>query len=174
MPHPNIGKYRLTSLISNIALDLNYDNIKSTDFKQELSVFFNNPIFSPKFALRLNEIIVYDDTLAFELLLPGDGYYQELEYLDLRFAVQNYSKAVVVEDSNFVKITHHSDFDLDGISDTAQEIIDGNYPYPYHLEFNSDSKVTVYIKQNFFDLEKDEWVLVELVGVFEKAIQEDI
>ena len=38
--HPNLGEYNLISLKSNIALDLNYDGIQSTDFKQELSMYY--------------------------------------------------------------------------------------------------------------------------------------
>lgn len=170
IPHPNIGNYKLMSLTSNTALDLNYDNIKSTDFKQELSIFYNNSILSPKFDLRLNSSIGDYNNIFFHLLLPGDIYYPELQILDLRYAIQNYSKSIIVEGDKFVSITHHL---WDSSETPAQEIIDGNYPYPYHLEFNSDTKVTVYVKQNFFDLEKDEWVLVELLGVFEKVFESD-
>jgi len=163
--HPNIGKYILTSLTSNTALDLNYDNIKSKDFKQEFSIFYNNPTRSPKFALSLNNIND-DNAIGFVLQLPADKYNPLQEILDLRYAIQDYSKIIITKDHEFIKVTHHL---WDSNETSAQKIIDEHYPYPYHLEFNSDTKVTVYIKQKFFDTEKDDWVLVELVAVFEKA-----
>lgn len=168
--HPNAGTYKLISLVSNTSLDLNFDNIKSIDFQRELNVYFNDP-FAPSYDLQIKDPI-YDDEnkLYFRLDLPSHLYHPDTQILRNFFGSGDYSKSIIVDGDKFVSITHHL---WDSSETPAQEIIDGNYPYPYHLEFNSDIKVTVYVKQNFFDLEKDEWVLVELVGVFEKVLESD-
>ncbi|MGC1204890.1 MAG: hypothetical protein WA839_08400 [Flavobacteriaceae bacterium] len=167
VPHPNLGNYELISLTSDTALDLNYDNIKSENFKEELSVYYTG------FRKPMDDLIFTESTYDankwyFRLSLPRDFYYPELGIIDLRYSDGDYSKIVFLKDGKIDRIAHYY---YDGLEVDADFLINEHYPYPYDLILNSGTMVTVKVKQMFFDLEQDLWVLVNLEAVFEKVVE---
>ncbi len=164
----NLGKYELVSLESNIPLDLNYDNVKSTDFKSELTyLYYENHHRKPKYDLWLFDGIGEKEKWAFLLTTPKDNYNpdSDIRILELRFGSGDYNKYLIVKNNQVDKIVHHySDiFNFDEVW-----LIENRYPVPYEVTFNTVREVTIKLRQKFFDLETESWVLVDLIGVFEK------
>lgn len=162
---PNIGNYELASLTSNIPLDLNYDNNVSTDFKNELEIYFLG-VRKPRHHLELIEFPNNSSTWAFFLGLPRDYYYPELIYVDLRYGVGDYSKLLHFK-NNKISIEHiySNEFPRD-----STWLVDNNYPYPHNIVFTADNEVTIKVIQKFYDLSNEKWVVTNLVGIFEKKV----
>lgn len=160
----NLGKYELVSLESNIPLDLNYDNVKSTDFKIELSIFYESwrkPDVDLEFFPDHNN----RNAWFFWLNTPKDNYHPDKEILELRYSIADYSKILIVKNNQVDKIVlQYSDiFNAD-----EAWLIENRYPVPDEVTFNTVREVTIKLRQKFFDLETESWVLVDLIGVFEK------
>lgn len=167
-PHPNLGNYDLISLTSNIPLDLNYDNIKTTNFKAELSYYYQGSR-NPKYDLRIIQSNRGYDEWFFMMQLARDYYHPDQSIIDLRYHSGDYSKLVLLKDGKVDRITHHL---YDASETDADILINEHYPYPYNLTLNSDTMVTVLVKQMFYDLEQETWVLVNLEAVFEKMVEQ--
>lgn len=160
----NLGKYKLISLESNIPLDLNYDNVVSTDFKSELSIFYKSwrkPDVDLEFFPDSNNRSIW----FFWLNTPKDNYHPDKEILELRYSVADYSKILIVKNNQIEKIVlQYSDiFNAD-----EDWLIENRYHVPYEVVFDTAKKVTIRLRQKFFDLETESWVLVDLICVFEK------
>lgn len=164
-PHPNLGNYKLNSLTSNVAIDLNYDDIATKDFKEELSIYFLGPS-KPRNALEL--VASYEKSRWFFYLgIPKDSDYPDRIddiALNLRYGVGDYSKNIVLNNGK-PKIMH---FFNNNIKGDSTWLVNNKYPYPYKMVLNNDNKVTINVAQKFYDLFKEEWIFVDLVGVFEK------
>ena len=95
--HPNLGKYKLESFISNIPLDLDRNNIKSTDFKSELmSVYFGNLMRSNGGILTLNTYNYLEKEVYLSAEIPKDNYNPE-QFQFLRFGPGDYGKALIID-----------------------------------------------------------------------------
>lgn len=163
--HPNLGDYKLKSLTSNIPLDLNFDNIQSTDFKQELSMYIGS-FRAPSVDMQLVESYYNSDEWYFHLGgIPKDSYHDHLELLDFRLRYGDYSKIIILNDNVISHIDHvYSDL---FVADSTW-LLENKYPYPYNIELINDVTVNVKISQLYFDTFTNEWVDVDILGVFEK------
>ncbi|PZQ84351.1 MAG: hypothetical protein DI548_09810, partial [Flavobacterium johnsoniae] len=47
-------------------------------------------------------------------------------------------------------------------------LVNNKYPYPYQLNFYDNNKVTIKIKQKFYNNINSEWVVSELIAKYEK------
>jgi hypothetical protein len=157
-----LGNYKLTALISNIPLDLNFDNNATNNFKNELSIYFlgsSKPLHELQF-VQTNT----PNEWFFRLGLPKDNYHPDQIFIEQRFGTGDYSKSVVFNNNTPTIIHNYSDlFVADSIW-----LIENKYPYPYELNFHNDNKATIKIKQKFYDNSNMEWVETELIAEYEK------
>lgn len=157
-----LGNYKLTALTSNIPLDLNFDNIATTNFKNELSIYFLGSS-KPLHELQFVQTNVRKEWY-FRLGLPKDNYHPDQNFIEQRFGTGDYSKSVVFNNNTPTIIHNYSDlFVADSIW-----LIENKYPYPYELNFYNNNKATIKIKQKFYDNSNMEWVETELIAEYEK------
>jgi hypothetical protein len=161
--HPNLGTYKLVSLTSNIAMDLNFDTVASKDFKSELDIYFLGRR-KPRHALELVESTTANEAF-FYLGIPRDGYHPWQTYIEQRFGVGDYSKSLIF--INEMPEIRHTFSNISFPRDSAWIVNDRN-PYPYEVVFNNDQKTTIKVVQKFYDITDENWVITNLVGVFEK------
>ena len=164
--HQNLGNYKLLSLSSDVDLDLNYDGLKSKDFQHELSFYFERngkASYDMKLLqhshLPLNEMDFYLD-------IPKDNYLPDQTLISIRYGFANHSKTAFIKNDTVYKIEHV--LSNRSFQDSIWFVDIDKNPYPYKIKFVNDSTTEIKVVQKFFDLETQEWVTTNLVGVYEK------
>jgi hypothetical protein len=157
-----LGNYKLINLTSNIPIDLNFDNIATTNFKNELNIYFlgnSKPLHDLQFVK-----FSLSNEWFFRLGLPKDNYHPDQNFIEQRYGTGDYSKSVLLN-NNTVSIIHNYS-DLFVVDSTW--LVENKYPYPYKVDFYDNNKVIIKIKQKFFDNINGEWVDIELIGNYER------
>ncbi|KQS53289.1 MAG: hypothetical protein DCE86_18215 [Flavobacteriaceae bacterium] len=157
-----LGNYKLTALTSNIPLDLNYDNIATLNFKNELNIYFLGNR-KPLHDLQFVKSSVSNEWFL-RLGLPKDNYNPEQTIIELRYGTGDYSKSIIFDNNTPTIIHNYSDL---FVADSLW-LVNNKYPYPYQLNFYDNNKVTIKIKQKFYNNINSEWVVSELIAKYEK------
>jgi hypothetical protein len=162
--HPNLGDYDLHSFTSNVAMDLDYDGIESTDFKAELDwLYFNNRLLNTSLPMVIRNAHHhnYDDIevlVANNMGMPRDDYHPLSPHINVRFKGDDRVKLLEIKENEVLNIFYPD-------SSPDHEI---NLPDVNSFVLNDNNTVTVDMSQRFFDLLEDEWKQVELVAVYKK------
>ncbi|WP_298951929.1 hypothetical protein [uncultured Nonlabens sp.] len=160
----NLGIYELQSLESSIEMDLDYDGIASTDFKEELQLLW----FSFPFRQEHHHLELYESQTKGKYWLetegmPRDdynGFHQDLNY---RFKPQGRTHSLFIENEEIVSFVEDEPYfnHLDPTDILGQS-------RPYLIEFDTSDKITMELTQHFYDHMIDEWIEVSLIAKFNK------
>jgi hypothetical protein len=166
---PNLGIYELQSLESDVAMDLDYDGLAATDFKQELQLWW----FSIPYRQQYAPLAIYkSDTngryLVRTLGMPRDDHDENDPDPSFRFKPADGIHSLFIENGEIVSfevqepfVNYHDPNDVLG------------QQRPYLIQFDSDNEVTMKLTQYFYDYTIDEWTQVNLVAKFDK-IEDDL
>lgn len=169
-PHANLGDYKIVSLTSSDSIDLDYDGIASTDFLEELKRYWFENSFTRVGTIHLR-LLHYRELSANEISfrlpsIPRDSYHIDHVSLDYRFKWDDGTKIITVSPDGTNVINYHTPSpDID-----RPEYI-WAVPIPQSIVFNDANTVTVVTKQRFYDHLSQEWIPVELTGVFTRITE---
>jgi hypothetical protein len=160
----NLGIYELQSLKSNIAMDLDYDGFDSTDFKQELQLWwFSIPQRQTYDHVKLLESNINGKYWVRTLGIPRDDHDDNDPDPSFRFKPDARTHYLYIENGQIVSFEEQKPsfdpFDPDDILGKAR---------PYLLSFDTETKITMEMTQYFYDYRINEWTQVSLVAKFDK------
>lgn len=164
-PHPNLGEYRLISLSSDIALDLNYDGTQSSDFKKELEFYWDYPT-NPQYGLELLTSSGGLDKWIVRMNLPADYHNPDFPLSNKRFGYSDYSKTATIKNDTVYFIKHT--LSNESYQDSIWFVDTEKYPYPYKIDFINSSTTKIKVVQKFYDLEANEWITAYLDAFYQK------
>lgn len=161
----NLGDYSLKSLVSDTAMDLDYDGVARTDFKEELQLWwFSIPFRQSLIPFELKKSSVEGRYLVLTEGLPRDDHDWYDPDPSFRFKPADGIHSLYIENGEIISFEFQEPFvdNLDPNAALGQQ-------RPYLIQFDSDSEVTMKFTQYFYDYITDEWIPVDLVARFEKV-----
>ena len=146
-----MGIFKMLSLVSDTALDLNLDGVATTDFKNELDVFYS---YYRNHPLKINENSLLEIIIPFASFFPEYNNY-DIDYLsrgDLAY-VKYYKKNNMIE---YRRGNNSEEYQLQY-----------GMPIIKNIEMLPDMKIKVTVYQRFYH-HPDGWYDTILTGIYEK------
>ncbi len=145
-----VGRYKLFSLISDKALDLNLDGMETTDFKSELTSFFDDYHYPP---------LVVNDNYLLSISIPKSSFRPEYNDFDIIYLDRGDDAQVT-----YYKAQKKVVFTRGNTEE--YQLLYGS-PIIIGIEVLKDMKVKVTVKHKFYH-HPDGWHDVILTGIYEK------
>jgi hypothetical protein len=154
------GKYELVSLESNIMMDLNKDNVYSTDFKDELSSYFESTNYLSD--LEINRIYNHGSLFDLRINLPRVSAYPQYGYNEADYNRLSFIPPVITLNAMWTNIISFDYYDLN-----IQMELDERFSILTAIE-NEGTTIKTETIQYFFDEDDLTFKLVTLKGVYTK------
>lgn len=141
------GNYKFISLTSNTSLDLNLDGIATTDFKTELSSFYEI-YFSPVLRIKNSP-----NDYILGIVIPKPSFFPEYNDYDITYLSRSHEA--------FIKyIKKNNQLIYTTLNDEAYQIQNGS-PIIKDIKILKNNRIQVDCKQKFYH-HPDGWYDVEL------------
>lgn len=149
----NKGEYLITSLVSDIPLDLNYDNVKSTNLLEELVPYFYPRADPTWYDLYIQEYRFENSHMIIYNSPPRDAYHPDHSFYEQRF---RYGPNDV-----FLEVTNNQVTNINfGIYNEFQLLHEEFSPVPLEVIFIDKDNIKIKFKQLWYDLDINERILV--------------
>lgn len=164
----NLGNYTLKSFQSNVAMDLDYDGVASSDFKEELQLWwFTFPNRNRLYHLEIMPSLYEGKYLLLTEGMPRDDH----DYTDpdpsFRFKPADGIHTLEIRDDEIISYEFQEPFVDSFVPNAAL-----GQQRPYLIQFDSDHEITMKITQHFYNYITDEWMPVDLEAKFDKIIEQ--
>lgn len=161
-----LGYYKVISLTSDVAMDINQDGIAENNFVKELDkAWFENDMNM----MGEHHISIHSSSQGADVLwvrsngMPFDTYRPNLPYLFMRFGHEGTAKYLTIKDSKVVSFE---------VQEPPNDIDRPEYAeaFPRYTSFKFLDTTTLETRmdQKFYDEEEEMWKDVSLIAVFSK------
>lgn len=160
---PYVGFWKLESLTSNVAIDLNEDGIAERDFKNEIDSFFGRNYGIPGRDHVIEIFQSYSDNNKLQILTPHMPIDDFRPSAITRFRGDYVWKTLYFENNQLIRFEQANPYnepDSPGAKEAWAKYTSYN--------FIDDNNLEILIVQKFYDVSIGEWTAVKIVAVFSK------
>lgn len=154
-----VGDYKFIQYNSSVALDLNFDSIKSNNLLEEFDLF----VFRARADLEIVDLRRQNGTSkdflgflnSFPRMNPNSMFYETILGLS----------------ADAIKFNLDNDLNVLDLDITMTDYpLDGQYFRTTYVELLENRNFLIVGQQNFYDFETEEWIDVEIEAILEKIV----
>ena len=155
------GHYKIVSFIADVAVDLNNDNITSTELTNEINSFdFNDLEIRPHDNLSNETKLIYfffpKTWITFQYNSEPNGFVEFIPYgFGTRYEFENNS--FILKNNNYIELSY-----IDNVESNKTVSINSD------LTIIDDMHLELSLNKEYYDFNNDEWIMLNIKVVYEK------